>query len=218
MREQLTAIWPFFGIRLTTPRLALALPLDQDLALLADVAAEGIHDPAVMPFTFAWTDAEPGEMRRSAMQYHWNRRAGWKPDEWWLEFAVYRDGRPVGIQGLGARSFANRRVVNTGSWLSRHHQGEGLGKEMRSAVLALAFEGLGATMAFTEAFEDNPASMGVTRALGYRDNGFDVEHPRGTSAVIRRYVLDRHDWEANRSVEVSIEGVVPCLRLLGATD
>lgn len=217
MRDQLAAIWPFFGIRLTTPRLELALPLDEDLVELAEVAVDGVHDPSVMPFTFAWTDAEPDEMRRSALQYHWNRRATWKPEEWWLELAVYLDGRPIGIQGIGARSFATRRVVRTGSWLWRRHQGLGLGKEMRAAVLALGFEKLRATMAFTEAFEDNGASTGVTRSLGYRDNGIDVEHPRGEAAVIRRYVLDRQEWEKHRSIEVAVEGVEPCLELLGAS-
>jgi RimJ/RimL family protein N-acetyltransferase len=216
MRDQLTEIWPLFGIRLATPRLELALPLDEDLVALAQVAVDGIHDPAVMPFTFAWTDAEPEEIRRSSLQYHWNRRGSWKPEEWWLEFAVYLDGRPIGIQGVGARSFATRKAINTGSWLSRRHHGQGLGKEMRAAVLALGFDGLGATTAFTEAFEDNPASTGVTLSLGYRDNGFDIEVPRGTAAVIRRYVLDRDDWEAGRRTDVTMEGVESCLALLGA--
>ena len=41
------------------------------------------------------------------------------------------------------------RTVGTGSWLGRPYQGRGIGKEMRGAVLALAFDGLGAEVAET---------------------------------------------------------------------
>ena len=40
MRDRLADIWPFFGIRLRTPSLELALPLEADLVTLADVASK----------------------------------------------------------------------------------------------------------------------------------------------------------------------------------
>ena len=43
-------IWPFAALRVTTPRLELRYPDDDDLVALAHLAAEGIHDPASMPF------------------------------------------------------------------------------------------------------------------------------------------------------------------------
>ena len=52
---------------------------------------------------------------------------------------------------------------------------------MRGAVLALAFDGLGAESATTEAFVDNPASAGVSRALGYRPNGTGSIAPEGVA-------------------------------------
>ena len=61
----------------------------------------------------------------------------------------------VGVQGLVARDFAVMRAVATGSWLGAEFQRRGIGKEMRGAVLALAFDGLGAQIAETEAFVDN---------------------------------------------------------------
>ena len=86
------------------------------------------------------------------------------------------------MQGMHARGFAARRTVDTGSWLGQDYQGRGFGKEMRAAVLALAFDGLGARLAETEAFLDNAASNAVSRALGYEENGFGSLAPEGVPA------------------------------------
>jgi RimJ/RimL family protein N-acetyltransferase len=58
------------------------------------------------------------------------------------------------------------RTVRTGSWLGLPFQGQGYGKAMRQAVLALAFDGLGAEVAETEAAVDNLRSAGVSRSVG----------------------------------------------------
>ena len=42
---------------------------------------------------------------------------------------------------------------------------------MRAAILHLAFEGLGAASAESEAFHDNHASNRVSQILGYSPNG-----------------------------------------------
>lgn len=47
----------------------------------------------------------------------------------------------------------------------------GLGTEMRSAILHLAFDGLDAREASSEAFADNEASNAVSRSLGYEPTG-----------------------------------------------
>ena len=68
---------------------------------------------------------------------------------------------------------------------------------MRTAVLALAFEGLDAEIALTEAWSDNEASLGVSRSLGYLPNGSvrhrrddgrrrDAPHPDGPLGLARR--------------------------------
>jgi RimJ/RimL family protein N-acetyltransferase len=86
---------------------------------------------------------------------------------------------------------------------------------MRAAVLALAFAGLDASYACSSAFEDNPASLGVSRKLGYADDGIQIVAIRGRPAVSRRLRLDRAAWLAARSVPVELIGLEPCLPYLG---
>ena len=57
--------------------------------------------------------------------------------------------------------------VTTGSWLGAAYQGNGLGTEMRAAVLTYAFDARGARVARSGAIQGNPQSLGVSRKLGY---------------------------------------------------
>jgi hypothetical protein len=82
-------------------------------------------------------------------------------------------------------------------------------------VLWLAFAGLGAEYALSSAFEDNPASIGVSRKLGYRDDGIARYVRRGAPAVTRRFRLDRQAWQDSDPVPAVIEGLQPCLPLFG---
>lgn len=207
--------WPLANLRLQTPALELRWPSLTDLDALADLAAAGVHDPEVQPFMVAWTDATPEERARGTLQYHWSRWGAWQPSNWMLEFAVVNDGVVVGTQGIGGRDFAVLREVHTGSWLGRRYQGRGIGTQMRAAVLQLAFEGLGARYAVSAAFEDNAASLGVSRKLGYRDDGIEWHLVRGRPALTRRVRLTRSDWQAARTVPVQIHGLQPCLPHFG---
>jgi RimJ/RimL family protein N-acetyltransferase len=207
--------WPLADLRLQTPELVLRWPSQDDLCALADLAVAGVHDPEVQPFMVAWTDASPDERARSTLQYHWSCWGSWKPSDWMLELAVVCDGVVVGTQGVGARHFGVLREVNTGSWLGRRYQRQGIGTQMRAAVLALAFDGLGAQWAVSAAFADNPASLGVSRKLGYRDDGTERHLVRGRPALTRRLRLDRTDWQASRTIPVQIHGLPPCLPFFG---
>jgi RimJ/RimL family protein N-acetyltransferase len=214
----LTDLWPLFGLVLRTPRLELRLPSLRQLAGLGELAAEGVHDPAVMPFLTPWTDKPPKERARSVLQWQWREWAELSADKWSLGFVVLREDDVVGTQELGATDFAVVREVGTGSWLGRRHQGRGIGTEMRAAVLHLAFAGLGARQATSGAFADNPASLAVSRKLGYRPDGVRHRKRREEEAAVElRLRLDRAAWEAHRTVPVEIGGLELCLPLLGAT-
>ena len=214
----LTDVWPLFGLVLRTPRLELRIPSLEQLAALAELADEGVHDPAAMPFLVPWTDLPPGPRGRSTLQYQWRQWAELTPERWTLVLAVLAGGEPVGIQAIGGTEFAVTGEVHTGSWLGRRHQGRGIGTEMRAAVLHLAFAGLGAEWAVSSALDGNQASIGVSRKLGYADDGVAVRAVRGRRRIDRRFRMDREIWAARQTVPVEIEGLEPCLELLGAVS
>ncbi|WKN14872.1 GNAT family N-acetyltransferase [Streptomyces sp. JUS-F4] len=202
--------WPLYGLRLRTPRLELRLPCLDLLDELASVAADGVHDPDRMPFSVAWTDGSPEAVGRAVFQHLLGTVAGWSVDDWTLSLAVLHEGKVVGRQDLMARGFGVRRQAETGSWLGLPYQGQGLGTEMRAAALHLAFAGLGARYAVSAAMTDNPRSLGVSRRLGYADDGLETDVVRGAPVTLRRLRLDRARWEAHRSVDVTVEGLDAC--------
>jgi RimJ/RimL family protein N-acetyltransferase len=211
--------WPLFDLRITTPRLELRYVDDDAAAALMELAATtGVHPPDFMPFTVPWTRFEPPHLQQQGMQHFWRTRTETSPERWALPFAVVADGEIVGTQSLMGERFAVTRWFATGSWLGQPHQGKGIGKEMRSAVLHLGFAGLGGEYAETSAFADNERSLGVTRSLGYRENGFKIDDREGTAAKHLRFVMTRADWEARRRDDIVVEGLGPCLRLLGLDE
>lgn len=213
----LTTSWPLFGLELRTERLVLRPPTDDDLPGLLNAVDAGIHPPERMPFSHPWTDVEPVARRQSALQFWWRSRAEWSPERWNLLMAVFVEGQAIGVQEVFGRQWLELREVGTGSWLTSAAQGRGYGQEMRTAVLDLAFTGLGAVRARTEAFVDNAASAGVSRALGYRDNGSSFEAPRGQPVELRRFVLERQEWLNRGPSTTSVSGLSACLAMFGLT-
>lgn len=209
--------WPLFDLRLRTERLQLRLPTEEEVVELLSVAKAGIHPPEVMPFAVAWTDIPSPAFDRQFLQYHWRTRATWSPEAWTLDLGVFLDGRPIGTQGLFATEFPVLRTVNTGSWLGLRDQGRGIGREMRQAVLALAFDHLGARYAESSAFVDNPASAAVSRAIGYDENGRTLKAPRGEARDLVRYRISAEQWRARSRPSVEVVGLGGCLELFGVS-
>ena len=79
----------------------------------------------------------------------------------------------MGQQEIAGRDYRILREVSTFSWLGLRYQGQGLGTEMRAAVLHLAFAGLGAAEAVSGAFDDNAQSLRVSEKLGYEFDGIE---------------------------------------------
>lgn len=202
--------WPLHGLRIRTPRLELRLPDEALLDELASVGAGGVHAPDRMPFIVPWTDGEPSEVGRATYQHVLGTIAGWTPQNWHLSLAVLHGGKVVGRQDVMGREFGVRREVMTGSWLGLPHQGQGIGTEMRAAALHLAFEGLGARYAVSDARTDNAGSLGVSRRLGYEPDGLQIEVIRGEAVTLQRLRLDRAGWEKHRNVDVTVEGLDAC--------
>jgi hypothetical protein len=86
---------------------------------------------------------------------------------------------------------------------------------MRQAVLGLAFDHLGAEVATSGSFVDNPSSAGVSRALGYEENGRDRLAPRGVAKELVRYRMTRELWRARPRPPIEVSGLDACLELFG---
>jgi RimJ/RimL family protein N-acetyltransferase len=209
--------WPLFDLRITTPRLELRPPSDEDLADLAVLAAVGVHDPDFMPFSIPWTEGGPEVAARNVLQFNWRLRAEWKPDDWHLNLVTTVDGEVVGNQGIAAKRFSAVRSVNTGSWIGLRHQGQGIGKEMRAAVLHFAFAGLDALEALSGAWDDNKPSLGVSAALGYEENGEHLAPRLEGSGRLLDLRLRRTVWEQRRRDDICIEGLDGCRAEFGLT-
>jgi RimJ/RimL family protein N-acetyltransferase len=207
--------WPISKLRITTPRVELRWPSMADLDSLADRAAEGVHDPAYMPFFSQWTEGEPDEVARRILQRHWSALGSWTPDDWTLYLAVVHKGKVVGSQSIGARNFAQTREAFLTAWLGYRFHNQGLGTHARAALLHFAFEGLKAEYAVVAVRQDNVASQRICRRFGFMRDGTQINVIRGHASISDRYRLDRKSWEAHRAIAVDIAGLQPGLGLFG---
>ncbi|MGW5670240.1 GNAT family N-acetyltransferase [Micromonospora sp. NPDC003776] len=211
----LAELWPLYGLTIVTPRLELRLPREEELATLAQLAADGVHRPDERPFLTPWTDGSPEDRARSVLQGHWGQLAEWSAAAWSLGLAVLQDGNPVGKVTLRARDFAVVREVTTSSWLGIDHHGKGYGTEARVGLLTLAFDHLDARAALTEVFQDNHASQRVSRKLGYEADGISVD-ARGDEALVSdRLRLTRQRWTQQERPTVRVNGVAACRPMFG---
>lgn len=208
--------WPLAGLRLTTERLTLRPWTEADLELVSDtLPADLALDPAAPRFDLGDEQRVRGVMTH---QDYWRQMGSWTPQEWRLTFLVHTDGQFVGCQGLEGSDFPHLRTVDSSSFLVPGARGRGLGKDMRRAVLALAFGPLGALAAITSAWHHNRASLGVSRALGYQPNGESLhrrDDDEGVDTMVHLRLL-RADWLASGLADgVAVTGVEACLPFFG---
>lgn len=165
--SSLVDLYPPFGLHVVAGPLELRGLTDDLLLELCGLAERGIHDPDQMPFYFPWTAAPAGQLARNTAAYHWGKRSTFGPDDFCLDLAVLLDGRVIGAQGVAAKNFPVTRTGETGSWLGREFQGRGLGTAVRRAFCELLLDHLGFEEITSAAFLDNPASLAVSRKVGY---------------------------------------------------
>lgn len=213
--SELRDLWPLYALRLTTGDLELRYPTEAELPAFVDIIEAGIHPRDEMPFGIPWTDEAPAKRNLSSYQWWMGSRGRWSVDEWSLTMGVWERGRAVGFQDLRAEHFPIHRTVATGSWLGQADQGRGVGKLMRQAILTLAFDHLGAEVAETEAFLDNPASNRVSVAVGYEPNGFGRLAPRGAPRETQKFRMTLEGWRARPRPAVVVEGLEGALDLFG---
>jgi RimJ/RimL family protein N-acetyltransferase len=198
----------------TTPRIELRGATDDLLAELAPLVRDGQADASPPPYDdpISLYESDPDVRVERWLRAVWHHRARVEDDFWRLDLVVVVDGRPVGVQDVIGLEYDAFRAVTTFSWLAADHRWQGLGREMREAALHLAFEGLGAAEASSEAFVDNAGSNHLSEALGYQRNGTDRATRRGEPALLQRWRLTRDDWEPRRRSDITIAGAEGCRR------
>jgi RimJ/RimL family protein N-acetyltransferase len=201
------AIWPLFEVMVRTHRLTVQYADDQLLGEMAALAARGIHRADERPFRHSWSSQPPALLQRTALQHWWGLRSTWTRDCWTFIGAVRLDDVTVGLQALEAQQFARDRTVTTWSWLGLAYQSQGLGSQMRSAILHLAFDGLGAETATSAAFADNYASNAISRKLGYTHVRDELTDRDGTQVLERHWAMARSVWAERERSPMEITGL-----------
>jgi RimJ/RimL family protein N-acetyltransferase len=215
MAITLADLSPMLGLRITAGPLELRGITDDHLVSLCELAEHGVHPPGEMPFQVPWTEAPAGELARNAAAYHWRCRAEFSVDSWNLELGTWYDGVLVGTQGFRASSYLVTRSGWTGSWLGMSHQGRGIGTLMRQVVCAFLFDHLDAAEATSGAFLDNPASLAVSRKVGYRPTGVRrLERRPGELALNQLLVLEPDDL-VRAPYPLQVEGLAAFRRSIG---
>lgn len=211
-----TTAWPFFDLTVTTPLLTLRVPREDELLELAERSVGRVLAPEQAMFMGAWTQRPSPQFEREFVQFHWGLRASWSPTKWELGLGVFPADASavVGAIGVMANDFAVLRSIATGSWLLPEARGRGLGREMRAAVLELAFDGLGAIECRSSAHPDNAASLAVSRGLGYLQDGTEMTLVgEGVAMQAVRMRLSREEWTHRE--DVTIDGLDACRQLFG---
>jgi RimJ/RimL family protein N-acetyltransferase len=153
---------------------------------------------------------------RLVHQDYWRALGLWSPSSWTLQLAVEHNGAIVGVQSLEAEDFPTLRTVDSGSWLVAPARGRGVGVAMRKAVLGLAFDQLGAVAAISSARRDNGASLGVSRSIGYTDNGLSLNDSGSGLVELQHMRLTIQQWRTSgHGGEVVVNGLTPCLPWFG---
>jgi RimJ/RimL family protein N-acetyltransferase len=202
--------WPFFDLRIACGEVLLRGVTDADLdPLLAAFPDELDQDPRHRAFL-----GRAADRRRVLVAEIWQHRGTWSPTSWCLDLAVEVDGRVVGVQALEGEEYPLLRTVDSNSWLATEVRGRGLATAMRTGVLALAFDHLGAVAAISSATLDNAPSLAVSRRLRYADNGVSLSNSQDGVIELQHLRLLAETWRAAAHA-VEIEGVAACLPWFG---
>jgi RimJ/RimL family protein N-acetyltransferase len=205
---------PLLGLRISAGPVELRGMTDDLLGPVADLAIKGVHDPDYMPFFVPWSITPAEEMPRSMAQFHWGQRASFSVEKWGMDLAVFFDGQLVGSQGFGTTDFLITRTGETGSWLGREFHGRGIGTAMRKVICAFIFDHLDANLITSSAYTDNPASLGVSRKCGYRENGVSMRNRMGKPATLQMLILEPGNL-LRYEHELTVEGLPEFRRSIG---
>lgn len=209
-------LYPPLDVLVRTPHLELRAATDERLAALAPLVAAGYANAEPPPWDdpSAFYDPDPDTRVHRWLQAVWRARGTVRPDAWRLAFVAFVDDEPVGQQDLTGHDFNDFGTVESTSWVSSKRRGRGIGTEMRSAILHLAFQGLKAREAHSEGAMDNVGSNAVSERLGYTRNGVAWATHQGKPVLGQRWRLTRDEWATGRRADIELSGVSACRQTL----
>lgn len=119
--------------------------------------------------------------------------SGLKPD--W-HFAITLDGVHIGVVSLELR----HGLWHIGYWLNRFYWGKGIMSEAVEAALDRFFQRMPQAEIFGGAFADNPASLRLLEARGFRTVGVEdvFSKARNTMAPLVEFRLSQPDFAGRR--------------------
>jgi RimJ/RimL family protein N-acetyltransferase len=188
-----------------------------DFPAYAEIVVGGLFAPQEHPTLGPWYS--PEDLAGSARRAIASQLIGWsdiETERWALDLGVFRDGQLLGSQLIRSSSFLDNHQASTESLLAPRFRGRGLGTKSRAGALHLAFDVLGAETVTAAALADNLASHGVSRALGYYDEGQVVREYGGQRYTLQQWRIDRATWEQQRHRwALSATGTTGLRRILG---
>ena len=218
--DPVVSLYAPLDVRIVTPRLELRGATDDLLQQLVPAVRAGAAgaDPPPWDDPNSFYEPDPDRRVEGWLRGIWRGRGTVTAERWRLHFVVLVDGRPVGMQDVTGDGFASFGTVETTSWISSEVRRKGIGAESRAAILHLAFEGLGAIEAHSQAGIDNAGSNRISEALGYEPNGTAWATHRGEPVLGHRWRLRRETWLAGRRNDITMSGVGACRSALGIPD
>ncbi len=205
-------LWALHGIRLVTADLTLTVMTEADLATVLTVLPADVE---LNPHATHYGALDDDDNRRAVVvQGYWRALGLWSPTDWMLPMVARRAGAVVGVQWLEGPDYLSDRTVDSSSWLVPAARGRGFGRQMRAAVLTLAFGALRAEAAVSSAVMTNVASLGVSRSLGYEPTHTSVLAHSGETLQYVRLGVRR--WQAGGwAGRTRVEGAAAALPFFG---
>lgn len=216
MDRTIEEIFPPFGLTMRCGDVTLAGTRPEHMADLIHEAKAGVFDTssgAPMPFLFDWPSLPDQDL--NMWQHCWKVWGAMTPESWHLKLSVIVDGRAIGCQDvMNMGGFLQTRSLETGSWIGLRHQGHGIGTRIRQMVAMLAFDHLDAEVLTSAYIEGNVKSAGVSRRVGYVEEG-ERRLPHGDGYRVERLVRLAPDALVRPAEPLEVEGVEAFRRFVG---
>jgi RimJ/RimL family protein N-acetyltransferase len=204
-----------FRLTLKTSRLVLRVPTEEEIEGLAQVAANGIQKPGESHFHDDRLYGSFEDIKKFLLEEIQKRATECDKEDWQLPFAIFYEGKPVGMVTMYSKQFYIAKGFGVSYWIGLPFQRKRIGTETVRTVLSLGFDGLGAREAYGGAWSDNIPSLRVMEKLGFIFNGEYWMVRQGKAVKDKRMRLPKEHWI--KPNDILIEGLESCLHILGAS-